>query len=150
MPLTTSFKNTLLNTICAKQNLTNSIYAGLAVSVNANGEVTGEPNRTAHPSYERAAVAVYGSNNVNNMGAATNGVIENNKTIYFPEARTSWGEGFEYVCLFNAATGGTLIGYAHIVDENDDEATIDINADTVPLIRAGSFKLAFVEPTTNE
>ena len=148
MPLTTSFKNSLLSAICAKQSFTNSIYAGIATNVGSDGTVTGEPNTTTHPSYARAAVAVYGGQ-VNHMGTAAEGAIENTTTIYFPEARTAWGNDFAYVCLFSSATGGTLIGYAHIVDENDDETTIDISADTVPLIRSGSFKLSFEEPSAN-
>ena len=153
MPLTENFKNSLLAAICGKASFTNSIYAGLsktdpAVSIS-------EPDTTTHPSYHRATVCIYGGTK-NYMGNASAGSISNTETIYFPEALTDWSadstenEKFKWVVLFKAPTGSAatdIIGYAHIVDDMDQETGITISANKVPLIRATKFTLAFVEPS---
>ena len=153
MPLTENFKNSLLNAICGKVSFTNSIYAGLsktdpAVSIT-------EPDRTTHPSYQRAVVCIYNGTK-NYMGNASAGSISNAETIYFPEALTNWSadstdaEKFKWVVLFKSQNGtaaSDIIGYAHIVDDSDQETGITISANKVPLIRATKFTLAFVEPS---
>jgi hypothetical protein len=137
--LTTNFKNKLLRAICGKESFTNSIYAALS-STDPATAVT-EPTAT---SYKRTAICQYGSNGKNLMGTPTDGAVENTETIYFPEATEAWG-AVSYVALYTALTDGDLIGYAHIVNDSGADTTLTVAAQTVPLIRAGKFKLAFVE-----
>lgn len=146
MPLTTNFKNRLLNAICGKQNFTNSIYAALSTTDPASGTFT-EPSAG---SYKRVLVAQYVSsgNYTNLMGNAENGTITNNATIYFPEVTEDDGWGtVTHVVLCSGGTKGAndMFGYASILNEQGVIAPLQINKNTVPLIRASKFTLGFVD-----
>lgn len=78
------------------------------------------------------------------MGTAADGSINNSETIYFPEATEAWGT-VSHIALYSSQTGGNLMGYAHIIDDQGADTTLSIAEKTVPLIRAGKFVLSFVD-----
>lgn len=141
MPLETGFKNTLLRAITGKQSFTNSIYAALFIGKPGDGGA-----EVSAASYKRTAVCVYNVSGGNLMGEPTDGSVTNASTIYFPEATESWGT-VTHVALYNAITGGTLIGHANIVDASGNATTLEITDGKVPLIRASKFTISFVDPT---
>ena len=111
-----------------------TVRAYLALSStepNASGGGVTEPLESA--GYQRklignAQAGEYGSS----LGEPTNGSITNNEEIHFNEALSSWGTQ-QYVCIFDAPTGGNLIAWGSLT------TNITPTANTVPVIRTNGF-----------
>lgn len=141
MPFTTSLKNNMLNALTGKSQFTNTIYLAL---FNGDPSSTGTEVSATQYGYKRAFVCGYNSSKTNLMANASEGSASNNGTIYFPEATGSWGS-VDYVALYNSETGGTLQGYAHIVNDEGTNTTLTIDEGKVPLIRTGKLTFSFVD-----
>lgn len=115
-------------------SVTITVRAYLALSStepNASGGGVTEPLPST--GYQRklignAEAGQYGSL----LGEPTNGSITNNDEIHFNEAVSSWGTQ-QYVCIFDAPTGGNLIAWGSLT------TNITPTANTVPVIRTNGF-----------
>jgi len=112
--LTTYATNQILNALFGKASsasLASSAYLGLSSTkpTIAGGNVT-EPSGNG---YARTLIGISGQSGTQKMGNPSNNAITNSQEINFPKATGAWGT-FGYVCLFTAATGGTLIAWMEI------------------------------------
>lgn len=112
--LTTYATNQILNALFGKTSsasLASTAYLALSSTkpTIAGGNVT-EPSGNG---YARTLVGMYSQSATQKMGNPSNNAISNASEINFPKATGAWGT-YSYVCLFTAATGGTLIAWMEI------------------------------------
>lgn len=110
--LTTIGQNKILNQLFngVAYNTPATLYLGLAVTVNAGGTVTNEPD-TSGTGYARRQLAA-----TQVFGTSTTGAITNTTAITFPESLSAWQNGntlgYWFISELNVA--GTVIAYGSI------------------------------------
>lgn len=112
--LTTYATNQILNALFGKTSsasLAPTAYLALSsTKPTIAGDNVTEPSGNG---YARTLIGMYNQSATQKMGTPNNNAISNSAEVNFPKATGAWGT-FGYVCLFNAATGGTLIAWMEI------------------------------------
>ena len=116
MPITTNTANAVINHLVGRTNSINvagTVYLALSTTTPtaAGGNVT-EPVGNG---YSRKLLGNYNQSYTQLMGAAASGQSENSEEIHFNKATGSWGT-ITHVCLYTAATGGTLLAYGALTE----------------------------------
>ena len=116
MPITTTVANQVVNHLVGRTgslNFAGTVYLALSTSTPtaAGGNVT-EPSGNG---YTRKLLGNYNQSYTQLMGAAASGQSENSEEIHFNKATGSWGT-ITHVCLYSAATGGTLLAYGALTE----------------------------------
>lgn len=86
-----------------------TVYIGLWTSALADASTGATAGEVSAGDYDRLAV----TNNTTNWPAASAGAKANGAAFTFTEASSSWGT-VSYIGIFDAATGGNLIGWADL------------------------------------
>jgi hypothetical protein len=145
--------NKILTWFTGKSESANSLYVGLSSTepTVAGANVT-EPTVS---SYKRVAVATKESSSLKSIfDSPVNGLngssITNKEQVLFQETYNNatktvedWGE-LSYICLFSAATGGSLLAYQAL------ETPIHPGANgesSIPIIRIGDATIEITNPT---
>lgn len=144
----------LLTWFVGKNSAGSTLYAGLSSTepTIAGANVT-EPSAT---SYARTLVARGSGSTYSAFGTASDTIngseVVNIEQIYFPETYNTstkvvedWGT-LNYICLFDAQTGGNLIAFQAL------PTPIHPGADgesTIPIIRIGDAKISIENTSTN-
>jgi hypothetical protein len=128
--------NKILQALCGKAStlsLGQTAYVGL--STTAPTAVGGNVTEPSGNGYARVMLGYYNQNYTQKMGNPTNGAIENEEIIYYPEATGSWGT-ITHFCIFDAQTGGNLLAYGALT------TSITPTANTIPIIRVGELNIS--------
>ena len=110
-----------------------SVYVGLSTTEpNADGTNVTEPVGNG---YARVLLGNTSQALTQKMGEVSNGHVENNEIIYFPEATGSWGT-ITHFCIFNSASSGNLLAFGAL------STSILPVANTIPIVRIGELDLS--------
>lgn len=118
--------------------LVSNKHVGLGLSSSAPGNTGAGFSEPSASEYRRVSLA----GKMNTMTFPYNnqpqGFVDNNDTLYYPEAVTAGGWGVvAYFGLFSAATSGDLLVWGTL----NSGTPVTINANTVPLFRANQLSV---------
>ena len=116
MPITKSTANAVVNHLVGRSqnvSIASTVYLALSTSTpTADGTNVTEPSGNG---YVRKLLGNYNQSYTQLMSQAANGKSENSAEIHFNKATGSWGT-ITHVCLYSAATGGTLLAYGALTE----------------------------------
>lgn len=111
--------------------LPEKVYLGLSSSApNIDGSGVSEPLASA--GYARVELA--------SLSEPTNGVIQNEAEISFPESSASWGTMTHFV-LYDSPVNGNLLMFNSLSQARSVEAA------TIVMVKTGSLKLTLANPS---
>ena len=116
MPITKSTANAVVNHLVGRSqsvSIASTVYLALSTSTpSADGTNVTEPSGNG---YARKLLGNYNQSYTQLMSQAANGKSENSDEIHFNKATGSWGT-ITHVCLYSAATNGTLLAYGALTE----------------------------------
>lgn len=120
--------------------LVNNKYVGLGLSSSAPGNTGSGFREPTASEYRRVALSGKMNSMVFPYNNQPQGFVDNNDTLYYPEAVTSGGWGV--VAYFGLFSGSTVGGTDLLVWGTLNSGTpVTINANTVPLFRANQLSV---------
>lgn len=145
--LTPYAANLILNELCGKTNTLDfgTIYVGLATAQpTISGDTvtdTKEITISTTTGYKRVLIGAYNQTLTQLMGTPSGGSVTNTSVIKFEEVLASWGTATHFL-IFNAPTGGQLLAYGELVDDQDTPTSITPTVGSIPIIRAGGLTIS--------
>lgn len=134
MPLSNFTKNKVLDEVTGRSSTMDlgTIYLGLSTTQPSESgtSVTNITEPSASAGYVRALLGSSSQSLTLMFPAAANGTVTNDKQIKFDMATGSWGT-CTYAVLFNAATGGNVIGWSALT------SSITVAANEVAVVPVG-------------
>ena len=134
--ITHYFANKILPLLIGKTstlNSTSSVFVGLSTTTpTLTGVNVTEPSGNG---YARVLLGNTSQALTQKMGEVSNGHVENDEIIYFPEATGSWGT-ITHFCIFDSASSGNLLAFGIL------STPIQPVANTIPIIRVGELDLS--------